>query len=135
MSNSHGVGPRRPLSRRSPVGPASGRKRAPFQPSQQAKTTGVKLPTLADRSRGPLESKRPQAPAPYSAAAGEAFAPNSGSNSSLRFGKKSAQPSVTTEKTASTEVTAATLPVRSYNVDTSGAAAAAPRKPTKKRTE
>src|ERR1700678_2716605 len=75
------------------------------------------------------------APAPYSAAAGGASAHSSGSSSSLRFGKKSAQHSVTTEKTASTVVTAATLPVRSYNIDTTGAAAAEPRKPTKKRTE
>src|SRR5580658_8220417 len=73
--------------------------------------------------------------APYSAAAGCASVHSSGFSSSLRSGKKSAQPSVTTEKRASTVVTAATLPVRSYNVDTSGAAAAEPRKPTKKRTE
>jgi AcrR family transcriptional regulator len=72
---------------------------------------------------------------PYSAAEGNAFVHSSGSSSSLRFGKKSAQASVMTEKTDSTAVTAATLPVRSYNVDTTGAAAAAPRKPTKKRTE
>ena len=72
------------------------------------------------------------APSPYSAAPGSASADSSGCSSSLRFGKESAQPSVTTEKTASTDVTAATLPVCSYNVDTSGAAAAKPRKPTKK---
>jgi hypothetical protein len=52
-------------------------------------------------------------PFAYSAAAGCAAAHSSGSSSSLRFGKKSAQPSVTTQKIASTVVTAATLPVRS----------------------
>jgi len=63
--------------------------------------------------------------APYSAAAGTiARAHNSGFSSSSRFGKNSAQPSVTTENPDSSIVTAATLPVRSYSTDTTGAAAA-----------
>jgi len=49
----------------------------------------------------------------YSAAAGCASAHSDGSSSSLRSGKNNAQPSVTTEKTARTVVTAATLLVRS----------------------
>jgi hypothetical protein len=68
---------------------------------------------LGGGARPPERQLSSEKDPPYSAATGCASAHSSGRSSSLRFGKKSAQPSVTTEKTASTVVTAATLPVRS----------------------
>ncbi len=80
------------------------------QPAESRNDDALKIAWRQKRYRAFRENR---APAIHSAATGGASAHSSGSSSSLRFGKQSAQPNVMTEKMANTVVTAATLPVRS----------------------